>query len=189
MTPRPAIDLNAIVRTVHNCQRQGDSEIFSPVDTIHVDHNGNLIHSKDLGANHPETLSTVQPDTFHFDWKVDERRYAETEMPPNSRIIVTREGVHGWLYSFQTEFLDTYTMFAFFDGSLYQVLLVDPCLEQRFRSSHICHMNPDGRIDFGGMNPSPRTLADAYAKSVLWANGVSAITHGYIEYYRFHRND
>lgn len=190
MNPRTPIDLNAIVKTVHDCQRAGNSEIFQPVDTIHVDRNGRLIQSNDLDAPRTETLATVQPDTFHAEWEEAEKRIAKTKMPSNTRMITSREGIRGWLYSFQTEFLDTYKMFAYFDGSFYQVIVVEPYVEQRFRSAHTGHIYSDGRICMGaGMNSGRRTLDDAYAKSVLWANGLSAMIYGNLDRFPFNYND
>jgi hypothetical protein len=156
MNPRPPINLNAIVKTVHDCQRVGNGETFQPVETIHVDRNGRLIHGKDYGATQSESLSTVQPDTFHSGREEAERRIVETKMPTNTRMVVSREGVRGWLYSFQTEYLDTYIMFAYFDGSAYQVVIIKPQVEQRFCNSHTGHIYPDNRIDLGGAESALR---------------------------------
>jgi len=190
MNPRPPIDLNAIVQTVHANQRGEGRGWPQPADTIHMDRNGLLIQGKNLGSTHPETLLIVQPDVFHAGWEEAERRIAQTKMPTNTRMVVTHEGIRGWLYSFQTEFLDTYKMFSYFDGSFYQVLVIEPFVEHKFRNPHTGHLYGDGRICMGmGMNSGRRTLAEAYAKSVLWATGFSAMIYGNLDRFPFNHND
>jgi hypothetical protein len=67
-------------------------------------------------------------------------------------------------------------MFAYFDGSYYQVVVLDPPIEEQYCSPHTGHIFRDGRICFGLNNNSGRaSLKDAYAKSVLWAAGMSTM--------------
>jgi hypothetical protein len=63
-------------------------------------------------------------------------------------------------------------MWAFFDGSLYQVVLISPEVERQ-GDSHAQHLFRDGYLclsPHGGV----RSLEHAYARSVLWANGYTA---------------
>ena len=79
-------------------------------------------------------------------------------------------------YSFSCEFGTLYEMFAYFDGNYYQVLVLSPVVEERYQSAHTGHIYKDGNICFGVDYGSGRpTLEEAYAKSVLWANGFSGM--------------
>lgn len=109
--------------------------------------------------------------------KISDEHFARSRMPHGTHKMRSANGVEGWRYSFKTELGDTFTMFAYFDSS-YQVVVLEPVLEKHFRNPHIGHLYADGRICFGSaMNSGRRTLASAYAKSVLWANGISAMLH------------
>ena len=73
---------------------------------------------------------------------------------------------------------DRYQLFAWFDGSAYQVKVVEPDVE-RGADPHACHLFPDARICFGhGDGGGMPTLEQAYARSVLWANGFSVWIRG-----------
>jgi hypothetical protein len=185
-----SIDLNHIRSLVHANQREGNTDPAAPKATIVVDRDARIRTGDTVRPGEGSQVSKIQQDTFHAGWEEAERRIAETKMPANTRMFISREGVRGWLYSFQTEFLDTYKMFAFFDGSFYQVLVIEPYVEQRFRNPHTGHIFSNGRICMGsGMNSGRRTLADAYAKSVLWANGFSAMIQGNLDRFPFNHND
>ena len=185
-----SVDLNQIRSLVFDNQREGIVDPQSPKATIVVDREGRLRTGDTLSQGESNQVSTVQMDTFHAGWDVAERRIVQSRMPDNTREVVSREGVRGWLYSFRTEFRDTYSMFAFFDGSFYQVLVIAPFVETRYRDPHTGHLYSNGRICMGlGMDSGRRTLAEAYAKSVLWANGFSAMIHGNLDKFPFNYND
>lgn len=185
-----AIDLNHIRNLVLDSQIQGHTHPLSPKATVAIDRDARIRTGDTLRPGEYNHVAIVQPDVFHAGWEQAERRIVETKMPANTRMYITREGVRGWIYSFQTEFRDTYKMFAFFDSGFYQVQVIEPNLEQRFRSPHIGHIFSNGRICMGAsMDAGRRTLADAYAKSVLWANGISAMIHGNLDKFPFNYND
>jgi hypothetical protein len=98
-------------------------------------------------------------------------------MPPATREVAV-EGIRGWLYPVTTAAGDEYQLFAWFDGTLYQVRVVAPDVWGR-TDLHACHLFHDARIclgaAWGGGLP---TLAGAYARSVVWANGFSAYRRG-----------
>jgi hypothetical protein len=100
-----------------------------------------------------------------------ERAVASAKLPPDTRLLEV-DGIWGWLYSFRDELGDRYTMFAYHDGSQYQVKVVEPEVEGRF-SPHSGHLFGDGRICLSATLTGLATLELAYAKSVLWANGFS----------------
>lgn len=187
--PQP-IDLNRIRALVHANQRTGNTDPRAPKSTIVVDRDARIRTGDTVRPDERGQVSKIQQDTFHAGWEEAELKIAKTRMPANTRKVVTREGVRGWLYSFENEYLDTYTMFGYFDGSFYQVLVITPQVENKFRSPHTGHLYSDGRICMGlGMNSGRRTLADAYAKSVLWANGFSAMIHGKLDRFPFNYDD
>lgn len=100
-----------------------------------------------------------------------DKAQVEARLPPATRYLKVH-GVRGWLYPVSTELGDVFNLFVYFDGSGYQVKVVDPDVEGRF-DPHDCHIHPDGRIcltDEGGGMPS---LEEAFARSVVWCNGFS----------------
>jgi hypothetical protein len=101
-----------------------------------------------------------------------DRAFAASGMPAATR-EVTVEGLRGWLYPVTSERGERFELFAWFDGSAYQVRVVSPDVWGR-ADLHACHLFRDARIclgarEGGGMS----TLQGAYARSVVWANGFS----------------
>src|SRR6266545_1770310 len=97
---------------------------------------------------------------------------AELHLPAATRCLVA-DGVRGWLYPLSSEHGDGYVLFAYFDGSAYQVKVVSPVVEDH-ADAHACHLFSDGRICFGQSDAGGMpTLTAAFAKSVLWVNGYS----------------
>lgn len=99
-----------------------------------------------------------------------EQQTIHQKFPPNTRPL-TVEGIQGWYYKFVNELTDQYEMFVYYDGSLYQVQIAFPEVTGQY-GVHDAHLFNDGRICFGDEGGMP-TLEQAYAKSVLWANGFS----------------
>jgi hypothetical protein len=98
---------------------------------------------------------------------------AAERLPAAAREVVV-EGVRGWLYPVATSQGDRYELFAWFDGSGYQVRVASPDLWGR-DDLHACHLFRDARICFGAWEGGGMaTLEGAYARSVVWANGFSA---------------
>lgn len=109
------------------------------------------------------------------------RRDMETagrKLPPGT-VFINEPEVRGWSYTVDTDFGETYTLFAYFDGVNYQVRLVSPPLEGRY-NPHGAHLYPDGRLclsqDRGSGQPS---LEEAFSKSVLWAEGMGFVKAGH----------
>ena len=96
----------------------------------------------------------------------------EGKLPAATRYVVAG-GARGWLYPVASALGDAFELFVWFDGSAYQVKVVEP--ELAGCDPHACHLFPDARIclgeEAGGGMP---TLEAAYAKSVVWCNGYSA---------------
>jgi hypothetical protein len=94
----------------------------------------------------------------------------EVSLPSTTRRLVV-DGVRGWLYPITGESGDRFLLFVWFDGSAYQVKVVEPEVEAR-PDPHACHLFPGARICLGehpgGGMP---TLAEAYSRSVVWCNG------------------
>jgi len=98
-----------------------------------------------------------------------ERRLTEEKLPAGTRLLCV-DGIYGWLYTIVDGLGERYTMFAYHDGSGYSVKVVEPTVEGRF-SPHSGHLFYDGRICFGPPGLTLSSLDQAFAKSVLWANG------------------
>lgn len=169
------IDLNELRRTVLQSQDLGEEAPSEVARTIVVTKEGELQLGRDLTAAQRRPLAVVQQDTFHSR-SDDEARTVREQMPSNTKRHRTEDGVDGYVYSFLCSYRRKYTMFAYYDGSYYQVLVLEPAVEDKYCSPHTGHIYSDGRICFGLQHGNGRrSLADAYAKSVLWATGLSAM--------------
>lgn len=168
-------DLNALRDRILKNQKDNTVRTTDPSKTITVSREG-TIH---LG-NEPEKqggpLTVVPQEVFAGRHETD-LAVARQYMPANTVPLRTEEGVNGFVYTFHTELGDEFTLFAFFDSANYQVQVLSPTIEKRFMSPHTGHLFSDGKICFGSAYGSGMpNLRDAYAKSVLWANGMSIAT-------------
>lgn len=128
------------------------------------------------GARGVRDFPGMSPDAGDFATRLTramrDRAAADGCLPAEARLLEV-DGVKGWLYPVASAHGDRYQLFLYFDGSAYQVKVVEPDVESR-ADPHACHLFPSGLICFGveagGGMP---TLEAAYAKSVLWANGFS----------------
>jgi hypothetical protein len=144
---------------------------------VFVDREGQIVEGSQARAGQP--LSEVRQDKFATRLDND-RATVATFLPNNAREFVTEEGIVGWVYEFSCEFGTRYSMFAYYDGANYQVHVISPQLESHWKSAHTGHIFPDGRICFGSdYGQGQPTLREAFAKSVLWATGISAARFGH----------
>jgi len=165
-------DLNELRRRVLGNQDAGSIRPTEPNKAIVVERDGKIrLGDQPASSSGP---ATVVPQEIFANRIQIERATATNYMPSNTREITTKEGGTGFVYSFETELSDKFTLFAYFDGANYQVQVLEPQVEHRFRSPHTGHLFSNGRICFGNNYGSGMSnLRDAFAKSVLWANGMS----------------
>lgn len=171
------LDLNALRTRVIKNQTDGSTRPSDPSKTIVVQRDGS-IH---MGEDAPQAagpLTVVPQETFANRHEAD-RAIVSQFLPENTVPFRTDEGVQGYVYTIKTELLDEFTLFAFFDGANYQVQVIAPAVEARFNNPHDGHIfGKTGLICFGQAYGSGMpTLREAFAKSVLWANGMSVAIH------------
>lgn len=106
----------------------------------------------------------------HYATLERDRQYARTAMPQAREITVG--ATTGFAYEFDCEYGTHYVLFAWFDGARYKVKLVEPELE-RGELGHATHLYHDGTLCLDPASLGLPSLADAYAKSVIWATGHS----------------
>lgn len=99
-----------------------------------------------------------------------DRLVVAQKLPSNAQEMNVN-GVTGWVYDIVCEIGDQYTMFIYHDGSLYQVMVLFPEVAGHYSPVN-GHLFSDGKICLN-QEHGCRTLEQAYAKSVLWANGFS----------------
>ncbi|BAY84681.1 hypothetical protein NIES267_41770 [Calothrix parasitica NIES-267] len=157
-----SLDLNELRNHVLNNQREGNSS-----RPVHVDREGKITTNPQ--AAHQPNLSKVPQQTFAYSLHRD-RQIAAEYLPANTQEMQFN-GVTGWLYQIQCQLENQYLMVAYYDGELYQVMVVFPDVAGKY-DQHDGHLYDDGRICFGSEGGLP-TLQDAFAKSVLWATGFS----------------
>lgn len=164
------IDLNEVRARVLAAQRAGDVAPTEPQAQVLVDREGRLRLGEDAAGGAARELSRVHKGTFAADALAERYRrdasIVAAKLPVNA-VPYANNGCNGWIYNIVDEFGSPYEMFLYFDGSSYQVYVVHPEVEGKFNPHH-GHLFNDGRICFGA---DMRSVEEAYAKSVLWANG------------------
>jgi len=110
----------------------------------------------------------------------NDRQFSKTKMPRNTLEVVS-DGCIGFRYDVTCELGSKYKLFAYFNGSRYRVLVIHPEVERSVgwdpALMHASHVLPDGSICLEPTMQGCRTLEEAFAKSVLWANGYSIYVH------------
>ena len=162
------VDLNEVRNRVLTNQHSGTDLPNATDRSVFVDSEGNIILRPQAGTE--RQLSRVPQKTFAATVTAD-RQIVAQKLPNNTQEMCV-SGVTGWVYSITSELGDQYTMFAYSDGSLYQVMVLFPAVAGKF-GQHDAHLFNDGRICFGEGGGLP-TLEQAFAKSVLWATGFSS---------------
>ena len=167
-------DLNILRSTLHDGQRTGNVKPREPKNKVLVDNEGGIHVGEDRQTQqNPQAVSEVQQDTFESRLTTD-RRTVKTKLPANTKEFKTSEGVTGWVYCFSCELGTRYKMFLYFDGSNYQVKVIEPRVENYWHDPHTGHLMGNGNICFGAHYGAGRpSIGAAYAKSVLWATGMS----------------
>ena len=175
-TARPPLDMNRLRALVLASQRDGQPLAHSAERQIVVDREGNIYVGRDRTPV-AGPLSQVHTGTFAASSRIARDRALAVERLPSNTTWIDEDGVQGFLFTIQTELGDPFTMFLFHDGTGYQVEVVDPALEED-HDPHQIHLFTNGLICWGEpMGIGLATLEMAFAKSVLWANGVSVYLH------------
>lgn len=167
------IDLNKLRETIKANQRANNPIPADQSKKIMVTKDGKIVEGNQAAANKDRQLSEVHQGVFAFSRMRlnQEKEIVKEKFPPKTKMVEV-DTIKGWLYSFEDEFGRWYTMYAYFDGEVYQVKVVEPEVEGKYQSVHDCHLFYDGRICFGnGRNAGLDSLEHVYAKSVIWANG------------------
>ncbi len=102
-----------------------------------------------------------------------ERVIVRRKLPKSTRLL-PMNGLNGWVYDIKCEMGNPYTMFLYWDGSLYKVRLMYPDPGQLPDNPHKHHYLREGVICLTKSIGYPK-LEDAYAKSVLFATGWSVL--------------
>lgn len=102
---------------------------------------------------------------------LSDREFAKSKMPRNT-VEVVSDGCTGFKYDIVCELGNQYKLFTYFNGSRYRVMVVSPEVE-RGPLGHDSHVLMDGSLCLEPTVQGCKTLEQAFAKSVLWANGYS----------------
>ena len=176
---RPSLD--ELAGRINANQTSGNAETRPPSQQVTVDNEAGIQFGDSPG--NPSGRTQLPDDTysglFGASRKDKDREAVKKKMPANTRAHQTDEGIEGWVYSFKCQIGDRYTMFLYFDGANYQVMVISPRVENYWANPETGHIYSDGRIclskRFGSGQP---TLERAYAKSVVWATGFTAARRG-----------
>ena len=193
------LDLNQLRSTLRENARRGDVRPDEPRRKIVVDRDGKIRHGNEVGLSDGRELSEVPQDLFaglgsalrsifaedrgtaslsHFggDRLARDRAVVREKLPWGTTEVAV-DGTTGFVYGFTNDFGEFYRMVAYFDGSEYQVKVVEPEIESHYGVGD-AHVFSDGRLCLRPPAGGMPTLAEAYAKSVLWADGFTVRRHG-----------
>lgn len=174
------VDLNRLRSMILDNQSNEENLPTRPADKVLVDREGAIRLGNEVAPSEARQLSEVHQGTFHAleheacIREILDQTTVAAKLPAATRRLRI-DGVMGWLYPLRNPVGDTYSLFAYFDGSQYQILVAFPQIAGRY-NVHDAHLFSDGRIclsDIGGLP----TLEQAYAKSVVWATGFSVFLH------------
>jgi hypothetical protein len=181
------LDLNQLRKTLIKNAQRGDARPAESWRMVVVDRNGKIRRADEVNLSKRRELSVVPQEVFagirEFVLNSDtpelsdfggdrlarDRDVVREKLPDGTREI-TVEGTTGWVYKINDEFNEPYAMMAYFDGSEYQVKVLEPAIEGHYGVTD-AHIFSDGRLCLRPPAGGMPTLAEAYAKSVLWANG------------------
>jgi len=166
------VSLDALREQVRASQAKDVERPSNPDEKLHVDKDGRIMQGpvesgRDLAEIPQGTFAAVRTGISPRH-RTDQRTI--NQIFPTGTRPLTVDGAHGWVFSFHDEYGQAFTCFVFFDGSLYQVALLAPTFDHEHGSEHDKHLFRDGYLCLarrGGV----ASLADAYARTVLWANG------------------
>jgi len=126
-----------------------------------------LSHSSECCARPLPTEGSV----MSYQNLANDRQFAKSKMPQNTREVAS-DGCTGFKYDITCELGKKYQLFAYFNGSRYRVLVVTPQVEGKAHVQ-LTKVFPDSSLCLEPTMTGCRTLEEAFAKSVLWANGYS----------------
>ncbi|MFD7098452.1 hypothetical protein [Streptomyces xanthophaeus] len=170
-------DLNAIRDSFFASQ----SKKTAGQQEVYVDREGKV--RLGTGGEEDAPLSRVPQSTFAAQSTAArlarEHEIARTKLPANT-YYEDAPGAEGWVYEITTMFENTYVMCAHFNGTEYQVRLIEPELESLpSHDEHGVHLYTSGLICLSERSGSGQpTLQDAYARSAAWALGVDFVRMG-----------
>jgi len=168
------VDLNRLRTMVLDNQSQNANLPVRQSDKVLVDREGAIRLGSQTSPEEARQLSEVHQGTFASAARIErDRAVVARKFPRNARLMAV-DNVPGFLYTIASEIGDEYDLFAYHDGSQYQVLVVFPEVAGRY-GTHDAHLYSDGRICFGEAG-GLSNLEQAYAKSALWATGFSVFT-------------
>ena len=174
------LDLNRIRDMMLNNQNQGDTFPSAPGKKVVVTNEGAIRTGDQLSPTERGYSSEVPQEVFAAvcEQRANrEARIVATKLPSNT-VRMNFGGLRGWAYQIVPSFpgeqgRERFVFFLSYDGDAYQVYCVQPELESHWRSPHTGHIYSDGRLCLGvKYNSGAPTVESAYAKSVIWAEGI-----------------
>ncbi len=147
-----------------------------PLSELVVTRTGEIRTFQEVGGN-GYGISRVTPEVFSG--AVDEVAWAERHLPIGSDHVEVG-GVRGWVYDVHTNLGYDFTFFMYWDRfeRVYRVRLVAPRLDL-LGLVHATHLYSDGHLCLNASTSGERMFNNAFAKSALWADGISQMLEGH----------
>lgn len=169
--PMRNVDLNELRDRILANQQSGQPRPASNSKRVFVDADGRLVAGEVAAQNPGREIAEVPQHVFAASARLAEESAVVAQSFPRGARLLEVDGHPGWLYSFTSELGDEFQLFVYHDQGLYFVQVVSPSIEGRY-GAHDAHLYPNSVICLCQEVGLP-SLKEAYAKSVLWANGFS----------------
>lgn len=146
------------------------------VSDVVVTNKGNIRTIQESGES--ATVSRLSTEIFAAGTLVDD--LAARHLPTSAVKVTGPDGGSGWAYQITTDAGDTFDLFLYHDSytRTFRVRLLAPCLE-KLGLIHETHLFSNGHLCISPTGAGQAYLADAYARSVLWCDGISAMLRGH----------
>lgn len=168
----------------------GDKEgqAFPKTDKVFIDNKGKMKTQEEVESGEESSSSELPQDGLKISLtrQAKDRKIVKKKLPENTQWVEQKEkGISGWRYEIINDFNDEFAFFLTYDGAYYQVYCLKPEIDNKMRrghpdfgGAHDGHIYSNGRLCMGShYNSGWNSLEGAYAKSVLWSNGISYMLH------------
>lgn len=147
-----------------------------PVSELVVTRTGEITTVGELGG---QTRGISRVTTEVFAATVGQTALAGEYLPAGHTALES-DGVPGWVYDVTTRKGHQFTFFLYRDPyeGRYFVRLIAPELE-KLKLAHATHLFSDGHLCLEPSGVGLPVLPQAYAKSVLWAEGIGQLLDGH----------
>lgn len=171
--PAPVDKESAELISAHEASRRAGRDVSDLV----VTRTGEIMTIDQLGG---ATRGVSRVTTEVFAAPIAGQAALAREYLPEGHALIEVDDVSGWVYDVTTRHGHGFTFFLYkdLDEGRYFVKLVAPEMED-LGLDHQTHLYCDGQLCLDPYGAGQTLMPEAYAKSVLWADGIGQLLDGH----------